>query len=39
MKSVFKSIKTFLEMWGRARAAAYLARNGNYQAAQALYRD
>ena len=39
MKSVFKSIKDFLEMWGRARAAAYLARNGNYQAAQALYRD
>ena len=39
MKSVFKSIKDFLEMWGRARAAAYLARNGNYHAAQALYRD
>ena len=39
MKSILKSIKDFLEMWGRARAAAYLARNGNYQAAQALYRD
>jgi hypothetical protein len=39
MKKVFGSIKTFLEMWGRARAAAYLARYGNYRAAQALYRD
>jgi hypothetical protein len=39
MTSIFNSIKTFLEMWGRARAAAYLARNGNYHAAQALYRD
>jgi hypothetical protein len=39
MKRIFDRIKTFLEMWGRARAAAYLARNGNYQAAQALYRD
>ena len=39
MTSIFNSIKTFLEMWGRARAAAYLAQNGKYQAAQALYRD
>jgi len=39
MKRILDGIKTFLEMWGRARAAAYLARNGNYQAAQALYRD
>ena len=39
MKSILNSIKDFLEMWGRARAAAYLARNGNYHAAQALYRD
>ena len=39
MTSIFNSIKTFLEMWGRARAAAYLARHGDYQAAQALYRD
>lgn len=39
MRSIFNSIKDFLEMWGRARAAAYLARNGDYHAAQALYRD
>ena len=39
MKSVFKSIKDFLEMWGRARAAAYLARQGDWKSAQALYRD
>jgi hypothetical protein len=39
MTSILHSIKTFLEMWGRARAAAFLARHGNYRAAQALYRD
>jgi len=39
MKRILDSIKTFLEMWGRARAAAYLARQGHYRAAQALYRD
>lgn len=39
MTSILNSIKTFLEMWGRARAAAYLARHGDYHAAQALYRD
>ena len=39
MRSIFNRIKDFLEMWGRARAAAYLARNGDYHAAQALYRD
>jgi len=39
MKRIFDRIKTFLEMWGRARAAAYLARYGNYRAARALYRD
>ena len=39
MKRILESIKAFLEMWGRARAAAYLARNGNYHAAHALYRD
>jgi len=39
MKRILDSIKTFLEMWGRARAAAYLARQGNYRAAQDMYRD
>ena len=39
MKSIFNSIKDFLEMWGRARAAAYLARQGDWKSAQALYRD
>ena len=39
MKQILDGIKTFLEMWGRARAATYLARYGNYRAAQALYRD
>ena len=39
MKKILDSIKTFLEMWGRARAATYLARYGNYRAAQDLYRD
>jgi hypothetical protein len=39
MKTIFNCVKAWLEMWGRARAAAYLARHGNYQAAQALYRD
>ena len=37
MKKILDSVKTFLEMWGRARAAAFLARHGNYRAAQALY--
>jgi hypothetical protein len=39
MKKILNNIKEWLEMWGRARAAAYLARNGDYHAAQALYRD
>jgi hypothetical protein len=39
MKKILDSINTFLEIWGRARAAAYLARYGNYQAARDLYRD
>jgi hypothetical protein len=39
MTSILHSIKTFLEMWGRARAAAYLARQGEWKSAQALYRD
>jgi hypothetical protein len=39
MKRILESIKAFLEMWGRARAAAYLARQGNYRAAQDMYRD
>jgi len=39
MKKILDSIKTWLEMLGRARAAAYLARYGNYRAAQNLYRD
>ena len=39
MKKILDGVKTFLEMWGRARAATYLARHGNYHAAQALYRD
>jgi len=39
MKNILDSIKTFLEMWGRARAATYLARQGHYRAAQEMYRD
>ena len=39
MTNIFNSIKTWLEMWGRARAAAYLARQGDWKSAQALYRD
>ena len=39
MKRIFYTLKTVLEMWGRARAAAYLARQGHYRAAQEMYRD
>jgi hypothetical protein len=39
MKTIFNCIKEWLEMWGRARAAAYLARQGDYRAAQDMYRD
>jgi hypothetical protein len=39
MRSILDNIKTWLEMWGRARAAAYLARQGDWKSAQALYRD
>jgi hypothetical protein len=39
MKRILDSIKTVLEMWGRARAAAYLARQGDYRAAREMYRD
>ena len=39
MKTIFNGIKAWLEMWGRARAAAYLARQGDYRAAQDMYRD
>jgi hypothetical protein len=39
MKKILDSIKAYLEIWGRARAAAYLARYGNYRAAQDMYRD
>lgn len=39
MKKIINSIEVVLEMFARARAASYLARFGNYQAAQDLYRD
>ena len=39
MKSVFKAIYEVLKSIGEARAAAALARSGNYQAAQAIYKN
>lgn len=39
MKRFIGCVKAWLEMWGRARAAAYLARQGDYRAAQDMYRD
>jgi hypothetical protein len=39
MKSVLKSICSFLESVSKARAAAELSRNGKWKQAQALYED
>jgi len=36
---MFKFIKEFLVSFQKARVAAHFARMGDYQAAQAMYRD
>jgi hypothetical protein len=38
MKKFIESIWSFLETFGQARAAASLARQGNYTGAKAIYK-
>jgi hypothetical protein len=39
MKSILKSIYSFLEAFSKARAAAELSRCGKWKEAQALYKN
>jgi hypothetical protein len=38
MKTIINKIWSFLETFGQARAAASLARQGNYTGAKAIYK-
>jgi hypothetical protein len=38
MKQFLETVWSLCESWGTARAAAYMARMGNYKGAQELYK-